>query len=415
MGAGGPAVTRAITGAASMAVAMAMAALPAASQTLQFGEAVRITPTARLHADVRQTGADGSEDVDLDLARRRVGVAGRITSRIEFEVERDIDAAGGWRDAFVDVRATRGLQVRAGHFKVPFSREQLTGAGSLDFIDRSRVADQLAPGRSAGVALHGRVLRRIVGYEAGAFAEDGTRRGALAMPPAGEPTLAGPAGEPTLAGRLTIRLQGSARRPGSLGDLEFGIAAATTETQEARASLRGRLTTKAVFFAPVLVSGRRLRVGGDLDWRPGPLGLRAEFLRADDARQHQGLLGETLPPLRSQGWYVSGVWAVAGRRAHAKANDRLTIAGLGGLELAVRTERLSFGTPAAADGHVWTPRAEQISHVGVRAWTLGVNWTLNRVVRLQANAVREEVVSRARGAAASRPTWTPVARVQLSM
>jgi phosphate-selective porin len=399
-------VIRAFTGVPPMALAMALAAGPAASQTLRFGEAVRITPTARLHADVRQTGIDGSEDADLDLARRRVGVAGRVTSRIQFEVEREIDAAGGWRDAFVDVRATPALRVRAGHFKVPFSREQLTGAGSLDFIDRSRVADQLAPGRSAGIALHGRSLRRIVGYEAGAFVQDGTRRGSLAMPSAGEPTL---------AGRLTIRPQGSARRAGSLGDLEFGIAAATTETQEARASLRGRLTTKDVFFAPVLVSGRRLRVGGDLDWRPGPLGLRAEFLRADDARQHQGLLGETLPPLRSQGWYVSGVWAVAGRRVHAKANDRLTLAGFGGLQLAVRTEWLSFGTPGAAEGQVWTPRAEQLSHVGVRSWTLGVNWTLNRVVRLQANAVREAVVSHARGAAASRPTWTPVARVQLSM
>src|SRR5688572_31173986 len=158
-----------------MALAMALAAGPAASQTLRFGEAVRITPTARLHADVRQTGVDGSEDADLDLARRRVGVAGRVTSRIQFEVEREIDAAGGWRDAFVDVRATPALRVRAGHFKVPFSREQLTGAGSLDFIDRSRVADQLAPGRSAGIALHGRA-RRIVGYEAGAFVQDGTRR-----------------------------------------------------------------------------------------------------------------------------------------------------------------------------------------------------------------------------------------------
>jgi phosphate-selective porin len=397
-------VTRELTG--TVLVALTMAALPAAAQTLQFGEAVRITPTARLHADVRPTSGDGSEDVDLDFARRRVGVAGRITSRLEFEVEREIDAAGGWRDAFVDVRATRGLRVRAGHFKVPFSREQLTGAGRLDFIDRSRVADQLAPGRSAGVALHGRVLRRIVGYEAGAFTGDGTRRGSLATPTTSEPTL---------AARLTIRPQGSARRNGSLGDLEIGIAAATTDTQEARASLRGRLTTKDVFFAPVLVSGRRLRVGGDLDWRPGPLGLRAEFLRADDARQHQGLLGDTLSPIRSQGWYVSGVWAVAGRRAHAKADDRLAFAGLAGLELAVRTERLSFGTPGAADGQVWTPRAEQLSNVSARAWTLGANWTLNRVVRVQVNAVREEVVSHARGAVASRPTWTPVARLQLSM
>ena len=390
-------------------VLLAGAAVPASAQTLRLGEAVRITPTARVHADIRRTDTaegEGQDDVDLDLARRRIGVTGRITSRIEFEIEREIDTTGGWRDVFVNVRATRALQVRAGHFKVPFSREQLTGAGSLDFIDRSRAADQLAPGRGTGVALHGRVLRRTLGYEAGAFVRDGTRRGGLATPAESEPTV---------AARLTIRPQGSARRAGSLADFEIGVAAAATELQDARASLRGRLTTKDIFFAPVLVSGRRLRVGGDLDWRPGPLGLRAEFLRADDARQHQGLLGETLPPLRSQGWYVSGVWAVAGRRAHAKANDSLALAGLSGLELAVRAERLSFGTPGATGSQVWTPRAEQLSPVSARAWTVGLNWTVNRLVRLQLNAVREEVVSRARGATPPHAAWTPVARVQVAM
>jgi phosphate-selective porin len=383
-----------------------MAALPAPSQTLRLGEAVRITPTARLHADVRPAGDEERDDVDLDVARRRVGVKGRITSRIEFEVERELDADGGWRDAFVDVRATRHLQVRAGHFKVPFSREQLTGAGRLDFIDRSRATDRLAPGRSAGVALHGRILRRILGYEGGVFTGDGTPRGSLSIPRAAEPTL---------AGRLTIRPQGAARRAGSLGDLEIGVAAVTTDIHEGRASLRGRLTTRDLFFAPVFVSGRRLRVGGDLDWRPGPLGLRAEFLRGDDARRHQGLLDETLPPLRALGWSVSGVWAVAGRDAYAKADDTLAFAGLAGLELAARTERLSFGTPGAADGQVWTPRAEQLSTVAARSWTVGVNWTLNRFVRVQANAVREEVVSHARGTTPPRPTWTPVVRLQLSM
>ena len=389
------------------AVLAAATALPASAQTLRLGEAVQITPTARLHADVRKTDAGEGEDVDLDLARRRLGVTGRVTSRVEFEVEREIDATtGGWRDVFVNVRATRALQVRAGHFKVPFSREQLTGAGSLDFIDRSRAAALVAPGRGTGVALHGRLLRRTVGYEAGAFVGDGTRRGGLATTPVTEPTL---------AARVTLRPRGAAKRAGSLADFEIGVAAAATELQEGRASLRGRLANKDVFFAPVLVSGRRLRVGGDLDWRPGPLGLRAEFLRADDARQHQGLLGETLTPLRSQGWYVSGVWAVAGRRAHAKADDSLSIAGIAGLELALRAERLSFGTPGAAGSQVWTPRADQLSPVSASAWTVGVNWTVNRLVRFQANAVREEVVSRARGAAPPRAAWAPVFRFQVAM
>jgi len=359
----------------------------ASAQELRLGDAVVIKPTARLHADLRTTDADGESDADLDLARRRVGVKGKIASRIEFEVEREIDSTSHWRDVFVDVRASRALQVRGGHFKVPFSREQLTGAGDLDFIDRSRAVDLLAPGRSVGVAVHGRVARRMLGYEAGAFVRDGTRT--YAAWPGGN--------EPTVAGRVTIRPHGSGRRTGRWSDLELGMAAAVSNLEEGRASLRGRLTTKDVFFAPVLVSGRRLRVGGDLDWRPGPLGIRAEFLRADDARQHQGLLGETLSPLRAQGWYVSGVWAVSTR-----------------VELAARAEQLSFGTPGAPDLQIWTPRAEQLSAVTDRGWTLGVNWTVHRFVRLQVNAVREQVVDRSRPGATSTAGWSPVVRVQVA-
>jgi phosphate-selective porin len=359
----------------------------ASAQELRLGEAVVIKPTVRLHADVRTKDADGESEADMDLARRRVGVKGEITSRVEFEVEREFDSNGQWRDVFVDVRANRALQVRGGHFKVPFSREQLTGAGDLDFIDRARAVDLMAPGRSAGVAVHGRMAHRVLGYEAGAFVRDGTRT--YAAWPTGS--------EPTIAGRLTVRPLGSARRTGRWSDLELGMAAAVSELEEGRASLRGRLTTKDVFFAPVFVSGRRLRVGGDLDWRPGPLGIRAEFLRADDARQHQGLLGETLTPLRAQGWYVSGVWAVTRR-----------------VELAARAEQLSFGTPGAADLQIWTPRAEQLSAVTDRGWTLGVNWTVHRFVRVQVNAVREQVVDRSRAGASSHVGWSPVVRIQLA-
>jgi phosphate-selective porin len=377
---------------------------PASAQTLRVGDAVRLTPTARLDTDLR-ADASRDDDVDVDLARRRVGVTGRVTSHVEFEVEREIGDGGRWRDTFVNLRANREFQVRAGHFKVPFSREQLTGPGGLDFIDRSRAVDLLAPGRSAGVALHGRVADGRVGYDVAGFVRDGTRNGLAGASPT----------EPTVATRVTIRPLRAARRGGSVTSLEIGAAAAVTELAQGRASLRGRLTTEEVFFAPVLVSGRRLRVGGDLDWRPGPFGIRAEFLRADDARHDQGLLGETLPPLRAQGWYVSGVWAVVGHKAHAKANDGLAVAGLNGLELAVRAEGLSFGTPGAADLQLWTPRAEQLSWVTERAWTVGVNWTLNRLVRVQANAVRENVVTRARGATVPGAVWSPVVRIQVAM
>jgi len=381
------------------------AATPAFAQSLTVGDAIRIDPTVRVQIDVQRSGSRSDGNVDLDLARRRAGLSGHVTRYVEFELEREFDSTGRWRDAFVDVRALRALRLRAGHFKVPFSREQLTGAGHLDFIDRSRVADLLAPGRSAGVALHGRVFNRLLGYEAGTFVRDGTR-GAL---PGRQRS------EPTLAARLTVRPDGARRTKGSTGTLEIGVAAATSELSEGRSSLAGRLTSRDVFFPPVLVSGRRRRVGGDLDWRPGPFGVRGEFLRADDARQHQGLLGDTPPPLRAQGWYLSGAWAVAGRKGHAAANDGYAVHGLSGLELAARVEQISFGTPGAAADHVWTPRATQLSRVSDRVVTLGINWTLNRIVRIQADAVREAVDSRARGVAPAAPAWSPAIRVQAAM
>jgi phosphate-selective porin len=381
-----------------------MCSTTAAAQSLRIGEAIRIEPKARLDVDFRAAEMDDS-DVDVDLARRRVGVSGRVTRHVDFEVEREVDGTGRWRDVFADVRATRAMQFRAGHFKVPFSREQLTGPGGLDFIDRSRAADLLAPGRSVGLSVHGRIARRIVGYDVGTFAGDGTRSG-----------LPGPAiAEPTVAARVTVRPRGGSRRAGAISDVEIGVAAVTSDLRDGRASIRGRLTSSNLFFSPVLVSGRRQRLGGDFDWRPGPFGVQGEFLRADDARQHQGLMGEALPPLRAQGWYVSGVWAIAGRTAHAQANDSFAVRGLAGLELAARVEQLSLGTPGAPPAQVWTPRAAQLSTVTDRAWTLGVTWTLNRLVRLQANAVRESVTDRSRNAAAPHAVWSPVARVQVAM
>jgi phosphate-selective porin len=394
-----------VTRTASLLIgALLVCATTAAGQSLRIGESIRIEPKARVDVDFRDADADDG-DVDVDLARRRVGVSGQVTRHVEFEVEREVDGTGRWRDVFADVRATRAIQLRAGHFKVPFSREQLTGAGDLDFIDRSRAADLLAPGRSVGVALHGRVVRRIVGYDVGTFMGDGTRS-----------RLPGPAvAEPTVAARVTVRPRGGSRRAGAISDLEIGAAVATSDLRDGRASIRGRLTSSDLFFAPVLVSGRRLRVGGDLDWRPGPFGVRGEFLRADDARQHQGLMGETLAPLRAQGWYASGVWAIAGRSAHARANDGFAVRGLTGLELAARVEQLSLGTPGAPAAQIWTPRAEQLSTVTDRAFTLGVTWTLNRLVRVQANAVRESVTDRSRAAAPPRARWSPVARIQVAM
>jgi Phosphate-selective porin O and P len=62
---------------------------------------------------------------------------------------------------------------QAGQFKAPFSRELLTSAGELDFIERARVVNALAPGRQRGIEARGR-LAGSVEYGIGAFNGNGT-------------------------------------------------------------------------------------------------------------------------------------------------------------------------------------------------------------------------------------------------
>jgi phosphate-selective porin len=370
---------------------------------LTFGDTLRVELTARMQGDVRDA-SPGAAEGGFDLHRRRVGVKGTLTRHVEFEVERELNSS--WRDAFVNLRTFRPMQLRAGQFKMPFSLEQLTSASSLDFVYRSRAAETLAPGRSIGASLHGRLAGRTIGYDGGVFIRDGENARFGANPGAGQ----------TVAGRVTFRLPQAARRSTSLADVEVGVGATTGDVPEGRYSLRGRLTSRDTFFSPVFVSGRRIRAGADVAWRPGPFGVRAEILRADDERRGQGLRGETLPRLRSEGWHATATWAVAGRRARTKAEEQTAPAGVKGLELAVRAEGLTFGSVDDSEPQLRNPRAANLAEARERAWTFGVNWTLNRWIRVQVNAIREELNDTARGASAGPGVaWTHVGRLQFAM
>src|SRR5215467_7030168 len=56
----------------------------------------------------------------VELHRTRIGVEGRLVKAFEYQIESELgDAGTPWRDAYVQTRAFRPLQVRAGQFKIP--------------------------------------------------------------------------------------------------------------------------------------------------------------------------------------------------------------------------------------------------------------------------------------------------------
>jgi phosphate-selective porin len=113
-----------------------------------------------------------------------------------------------------------------------------------------------------------------------------------------------------------------------------------------------------------------------------------------DTREGQGIGDEDLSNARGRAWYVSGTWILTGERKQrpVKASEPFAQGGFGAIELAGRIERMWFdSTPVGSEPPLRNPRAITIYPSGDYALTLGVNWTLNRFVKIQFNGIREQV------------------------
>ena len=319
----------------------------------------------------------------FDLHRARVGIEGTFLTRIDYQIEREFhDTTRPWRDVYVDARASRNLQIRAGQFKIPFGLDQLTGSMDLDFTYRSLAGTYLAPGRDLGVMAHGRLLRDIVRYQAGVFRQGGENVRASERTEAQT--------NRTVAGRLVVKPWFGSRTFPLLNSLAAGLAFTDGRLPEGRNSLRGKTVPGDPFFEHVYVKGRRQRVGAEVEWRPGPMAVQGEFMRARDQRRAQGLDNEDLPDGVAHGWYLSSTWIVTGepKKDNVKPARPFLKGGIGAVELAGRVERVSLGNGDSTGGFLG-PRDAAILAKADDVRTAGVNWYLNDYIKLQANLIRE--------------------------
>jgi phosphate-selective porin OprO/OprP len=376
---------------------------------LDLGRGTWIDFRARVQADLRRSEAEIGDPSAFDVARRRVGIEGRIAGVADYQVEYEISSDDPWRDVYLDYRQFNPLQVRAGKFKLPFSLDENTSATNLDFVYRSRAATQLAPGRDRGVMLHGRVLT-VLEYEVGLFNHDGNNART------NNPDRV--FGASTAAGRATVQPLRSSRS--HLSDLQFGVAFTGSDVAEGVTALRGRTALDASFFSPDLrVRGHRERVGFEARWRPGPFSVKAEYIRVSTERRGQSVEDADLSPVVATGWYVSGTWLATGEKKSSGADNPrrpLFRGGFGALEFAVRLEQLGFGSTAKEGEPSTGPRADLVLGNRDRATTIGVNWYPYRGIKVQGNVIREEFTDPGRGPLPSQPGfWSQVLRIQFSL
>jgi phosphate-selective porin OprO/OprP len=372
--------------------------------TLPFGE---VQLRGRIASTLQSPSFDrGSSTPESGWQTKRLQVEGTLFKRLEFEISREFgDADEPERDAFANLRLNRRFEVRAGQFKMPFGRDALTGGANLDFVSRSLVGRQLAPGRDLGVMAHGRLAGRAFTYQAGIFRGDGDNAR----------TSQTRGGSRAVAGRFIVAPFAAASNR-ALAALQIGGAMVASGLDH-QLGLRGRTVfNQTVFFDRIFVDGRRLRRGLEAAWAHGPVSLTWERMTVTDQRLGMGTDGAAMPNLQATGWYLAGSWTITGERKDGRVEPRRSLfdGGRGALELTARLERLAFGVPADAPA-LTDPLAVIPAGNTDRATTVGLAWYVNRFVKINGNAVFESVRDPQRSPAPEKDGRFPTAVVQFQI
>lgn len=317
--------------------------------------------------------------VDTFLLRRvRPIFEGTVFKSFDFRIMPDF--GGGQtvlQDAYIDARFSPKFKVRAGKFKPPVGLERLQSATELLFVERA-FPTNLVPNRDLGIQLHGDLVGGNVSWAVGVF--NGVPDGSSADADANDGK--------DIAARLFFQPFLTAGGPWK--GLGFGVAASTGDQEGTLTStgLAGyRTPAQQTFFSyrsdataagTVIADGDRFRLSPQGYLYRGRFGLLTEYVISRQEVRRADVAAE----LENTSWQVAASWVLSGgeptfRSVSPKTNFDPAAGTWGAFELTARYSSLEvdedtfpvFANPAS-------------SAESAEAWTLGLNWYLNRNLRL---------------------------------
>jgi phosphate-selective porin len=311
------------------------------------------------------------------LHRLRMGFDAQW-KKVSFEFDYDPhDDPEHLKNLVAEVRFSKGFHVRGGNFKVPVSAEWLTSAAKTDFIERSLLAQALAPGRDWGGAVSGQPINNFH-YEVGVFAGD------LRLGQERAGTTVAARFEVTPLNGLDVGVSGSQGKV--KGDTLGGPVDPVTHGISFHAPSGFR------FYERHFVNGTRRRLGADARYHHKALGLKVEALQMTEERLGQGSLSDDLPTEVLRGFSGTATWLVTGeRKARTIRPDHpLGPHGIGAVEIGARFDWLHADDNGPDEGFAGAGnRARNIRPVGGKTITGGLSWWPVYFIRLMGNAVWE--------------------------
>jgi phosphate-selective porin OprO and OprP len=319
--------------------------------------------------------------------RARLDLKGKIFKYYEFKFMPDF--AGGQvviQDAYLNVNYVPWAKLQAGKYKTPFGIERLQSANALMLIERA-LPNNLVPNRDLGFMLWGQPFYGAIEYQLAIL--DGVADGGS------NNNDVGFSDDKTFAGRVFflplkdgpwefIRGFGFGvagtygRRKGAINNA--GLPVYRTDGQQTFFSYVSN--TPPTADGTAFANGQQSRLSPQGYWYWGPAGLMWEWVQSDNAVK----LGTDTSTIRATAWQTQLSWVVTGEdntyRGTTPARNfdpwKFLDGYWGALEVAGRYAQLGVEQKAFTLGFANPARSARQA----KSWAIGVNWYLNKMVRL---------------------------------
>ena len=308
---------------------------------------------------------------DQTLIRRaRPALSGTVYKYVDFYLRPDFGLGTTvLYDAYVQLNYFSRANLRVGKFKPPVGLERLQSDDDTSFVERG-FPTLLVPSRDIGYQISGDIVKRRVSYTAGVF---------NGVPDNGLSDTSVSSHRDYAARIFLTPFLPDTNHP--LSGLGFGIGASSGSDDSIPLPSYKTFgqNTFFSFASGVTAMGHRTRLAPQAYYYKGPFGLFAEYTVAEEGLQK----GTLRKDIAFRAWQVQASWLLTGdKKGFTTLSPRKNFDpknhGWGAIELAVRTGAFSvergffdYGFGAVAT----SPR-------NAREWVGGVNWYLNRAVRL---------------------------------
>jgi phosphate-selective porin OprO and OprP len=304
------------------------------------------------------------------IRRARPSISGTVFKNIDYYIRPDFGQGSVvLYEAYMQLNYFSRFNLRVGKFKPPVGLERLQSDDDTNFIERG-LPTLLAPSRDIGYQLSGDIVKKRVAYQVGVF--NGVADNGLSD--------ASVSDHRDYAGRIFLTPFQPDRNV-LLNGLGIGIGA-TTGNDDGIPLPAYKTFGQNTFFSfasGVTTAGHRTRLAPQAYYYAGPFGMLAEYTLSEEGFQK----GAVRRDIAFRSWQVQAAYVLTGEKKGfvspaPRKNFDPANHGWGAWELALRVSDFSAEQGIYNYGFATAATSPRHAH----EWVGGVNWYLNRAVRL---------------------------------